>query len=138
MWYLLYMKIIITESQYGVILEDNFERAEKLKKFIEKHVNEIKMNYDWVDDIKVHLRKIRFNYDEPELPTFNYTIYFSADDVSKDEQIKLHSDLRFLQQSIFPPSKEGVYDIVFSVDSVLKDGRKSTFPTLKFYKRNGI
>lgn len=132
------MKIIITESQYGLILEDNFERAERLKRFIDKYVNEIKMNYDWVDDIKIHLTKIRFNHNEPELPMFNYTIYFSADNVSKDEQRKLHTDLRIIHQSMFPPSKEGVYDSVFSVDSVLKDGRKSTFPTLKFYKKDGI
>jgi hypothetical protein len=149
------MKIIITESQFRTLTEDQFKRSELLGGKIKTLLNKRGSEYDWCGGIDVDVSTTFQNsgWKKNNTPVLLYKIKFNGyDKIPYNQQKSFKDEIGFIHSMFFPVENEKV-TCYFGSESIFPNGETSTFPcysfpvapllesnerTKRFLKNNGI
>ena len=128
------MKIIITESQFRSITEDQFKRSESLSCKIKTLLNKRASEYDWCDGIDVDVSSTikGAGWKKNDTPLLLYLIKFDEyDEIPYDQQKSLKDEISFIHSMFFPVENETV-TCYLATHSVFPNGEIETFPCYRF------
>jgi hypothetical protein len=128
------MKIIITESQFRSITEDQFKRSESLSGKVKTLLNKRSSEYDWCGGIDVDVSSTikGAGWKKNDTPLLLYLIKFNGyDEVPYDQQKSLKDEISFIHSMFFPVENETV-TCYLATHSVFPNGEIETFPCYRF------